>query len=304
MRFATLLDGLRGVNICSLELAFKRRDQARAYISTCVQHCDELLRRGLPLRDPVSYLRKSLQTVVEESAVCALPAQLHDGGGTRLEELVYLAAVTRLLQPRRVFEIGTFRGRTTAIFALNAPEAEIITLDLPPDYTPGTDYIGTDADLVRTRKVAEFVGQYGLQDRVVQIFADSMHFDPTPYLGTVQLAFIDGAHTYTHVKNDTYKITAMMAPHGIVLWHDYGGKGEFRGVTDHLHELGKRSPIYRIAGTTLAWTTAENLRSALAMEMDPQPVGNYRDAVVAISRLGTTPESTTAPLREIVSKNI
>jgi predicted O-methyltransferase YrrM len=265
MRFATLVHGLRGLNMCSLELVLRRRDQARPYISSCVQHCDELLKRGLPSRDPVSYLRKSTPSVAEASDVCELPAHLHDGGGTRLEELVYLAAVTRLLQPRRVFEIGTFRGRTTAIFALNAPRAEIITLDLPPDYAPGSDYIGTDANLVRTRQVAEFVMQYGVQDRVVQIFADSMRFDPTPYAGTVQLAFIDGAHTYTHVKNDTEKIASVMAPEGIVLWHDYGGKGEFRGVTDHLHELNSRSPIYRITGTTLAWTTAENLRSALAM---------------------------------------
>lgn len=264
MRWSTLVDGLRGINICGLELALRRRDQARSYISSCVRQCDELLRRGLPARDPVSYLRKMSQRPQEESAVCALPAQLHDGGGTKLEELVYLAAVTRLLQPRRVFEIGTFRGRTTAIFALNAPRAEIITLDLPPDYAPGSDYIGTDADLVRTRKVAEFVSHYGVQDHVVQIFADSMQFDPTPYAGTVQLAFIDGAHTYTHVKNDTEKIGVMMAADGIVLWHDYGGKGEFRGVTDHLHELGSRSQVYRIGGTTLAWTTAENLRSALA----------------------------------------
>ena len=264
MRLSTLVDGLRGINICGLELALRRRDLVRAYVSSCVQQCDELLRRGLPARDPVSYLRKELHVAGEESAVCSLPAQLHDGGGTRLEELVYLAAVTRLLQPRRVFEIGTFRGRTTAIFALNAPHAEIITLDLPPDYTPGSDYIGTDANLVRTRKVAEFVSHYGVQDRVLQIYADSMQFDPAPYIGTVQLAFIDGAHTYTHVKNDTEKIAAMMAADGIVLWHDYGGKGEFRGVTDHLHELGTRSQVYRIGGTTLAWTTAENLRTAVA----------------------------------------
>jgi predicted O-methyltransferase YrrM len=268
MRLSTLIDGLRGVNICTVELLLKRRDQARSYVSSCVRQCDELLRRGLPARDPVTYLRK-MSASREETAVCSLPAQLHDGGGTRLEELVYLAAVTRLLQPRRVFEIGTFRGRTTAIFALNAPEAEIITLDLPPDYTPGSDYIDTDADLVRTRKVAEFVGRYGVQDRVRQIFADSMRFDPAPYAGTVQLAFVDGAHTYAHVKNDTEKIAVMMAADGIVLWHDYGGKGEFRGVTDHLHELGSRAQVYRIGGTTLAWTTAENLRTALALSSVP-----------------------------------
>lgn len=260
MRFESVLDGLRGVNIAALELALRRRNQVRSYVSSCVQQCDALLKRGLPPQDPVAFLETHRPGVLR-GATCVLPAHLHDGGGTRLEELVYLAAATRALQPRKIFEIGTFKGRTTAVFALNAPEAEILTLDLPSEYTAGSDYIGTDAELVRTRNLAEFITEYGLQDRCTQVLGDSMLFDPRAHAGTVELAFIDGAHTYAHVRNDTEKVAVMMAPHGLVFWHDYGGKGRFRGITDYLHELRERFPVYRIFGTTLAWTTAEHLRT-------------------------------------------
>jgi hypothetical protein len=147
---------------------------------------------------------------------------------------------------------------------MNAPEAEIITLDLPPDFRPGADYIGSDAELVLTRTGAEFVVDHGLQGRVTQVLSDSMHFDPIPHAGTVELAFIDGAHTYEYVRNDTEKVAVMMAPRGLVFWHDYGGKGQFRGITDYLDALKERFPIYRVSWTTtLAWTTAENLRRLL-----------------------------------------
>ena len=55
-------------------------------------------------------------------------------------------------------------------------------------------------------------------------------FDPEPHASSVDLAFIDGAHTDDYVRNDTEKIARMMRPGGLVFWHDYGGKGRFRGV--------------------------------------------------------------------------
>jgi len=236
----------------------------RPYISRCVQQCDALLKRGLPARDPLTFLKRDAERLKQHSepgAVCVLPARLHDGGGTTLEELVYLAAATRLLRPRKVFEIGTFKGRATAVFAMNAPDAEIVTLDLPPDFRPGADYIGSDAQLVLARKEADFISEHGLQGRVTQVLGDSMHFDPAPHAGTVELAFIDGAHTYEYVRNDTEKVAVMMAPRGLVFWHDYGGKGQFRGITDYLHALKERFPVYRVSWTTtLAWTPSENLR--------------------------------------------
>jgi predicted O-methyltransferase YrrM len=258
MRLSELVDGLRGVNLGAIQLLLRDPDRARLYISSCVQQCDALLNRGLPARDPVAFLRKH-RPGADVAATFQLPSHLHDGGGTRLEELVYLAATTRLLRPRKIFEIGTFKGRTTTVFALNAPDAEILTLDLPPDAEAAAGYIDSDAALVRDRNLGQFIAQYGVEAHCRQVLGDSKAFDPRPHAGTVDLAFIDGAHTYDYVKNDTAKAAVMMSPDGLIFWHDYGGKGTFRGITDYLHELNTRFPVYRIFGTTLAWTTGENV---------------------------------------------
>src|SRR5580692_10206449 len=46
-----------------------------------------------------------------------------------------LATVVSALQPKKIFETGTFRGVGTLTMALNAPEADIYTLDLPEEYS-------------------------------------------------------------------------------------------------------------------------------------------------------------------------
>jgi predicted O-methyltransferase YrrM len=264
MNWSTLIDGLRGANFAALQLLLRQPDEAVSYVSSCVQQCDMLLRKGLPAVDPLNELRKAFPDA-GGAPTCSLPADLYDGGGTRLEESIYLAAATRLLRPRKIFEIGTFKGRTTTVFALNAPDSEIVTLDLPPDYAPdGRQYIESDAELVRTRNPVEFIDRYGVARQCRQVLCDSKRFDPTPHRGSVDLAFIDGAHTYDYVRNDTEKIAYMMRPSGLVFWHDYGGRGRFRGITTYLHELATRFPVYRVPGTTLAWAPAAGLRSLVA----------------------------------------
>jgi hypothetical protein len=56
----------------------------------------------------------------------------------------------------------------------------------------------------------------------------------------------------------------MMADRGLVLWHDYGGKGKFRDLTQYLERLGRQIPVYRIPGTSLAWAEGAALRNHLA----------------------------------------
>ena len=46
-----------------------------------------------------------------------------------------LATIVSALNPEKIFETGTFRGVGTLTMALNAPEADIYTLDLPEQFT-------------------------------------------------------------------------------------------------------------------------------------------------------------------------
>jgi len=261
MSFRELCSALFGLNGCGLSLALRRSPNFRAYLSDALRRYDEFAGHGLSGKDPIQHLTKDTGVQVGPDDRVQLPPRVTGGGGTSLAELTILAATTQLLQPEKVFEIGTFNGRTTAVFLMNTPEnATVLSLDLPPTPSPRGQLIDSDEYLIGERKLASYVYEHRLEHRFQQLLGDSMDFDPSPYSASIELGFIDGAHTYEYVKNDTEKMALMMAEKGLVFWHDYGGKGRFRPLTEYLESLSKLFNIYRVLGTTLAWTTAAELR--------------------------------------------
>jgi predicted O-methyltransferase YrrM len=265
---AFLFDGIRGANLAGLHLLMKDVTLAREYWSQSLRRYDELVGRGLECADPVEFVYAQGWATRSGAERVLMPAVLGTAGGTRLEELVVLATVARVLKPARVFEIGTFMGRTTSAFALNVPEeSDVVTLDLPQESADeerlAVNYIDSDVVLVKQRRVGSFLDELGLRGAVTQLFGDSMQFDPAPYAGSVELGFIDGAHARPYVENDTQKMAVMMSDRGLVFWHDYGGKGRFRGLTEYLDGLARSIPLHRVVNTTLAWAAASDLRRLL-----------------------------------------
>ena len=253
MRVSEVFDGLSCFSLRTLSLALRRPSELRRYISQCLRKYDELVGNGLPCRGPVT---------PAENLTITIPAY-HAGGGMSFDELVILARVTKTLKPRTVFEVGSYNGLTTAVFELNSdPDARIVTLDLPPGTGAGQALIPGDKELVASRHVASVPRALGLS-RCTQLLCDSMAFDPSPYLNSVDLGLIDGAHDVAHVQNDTLKMARMMSEHGIVFWHDYGGKGEFKPLASYLESLAKRCPLYRIPDTSLAWAPSRELKAAI-----------------------------------------
>jgi len=265
MTLGALFDVLKSINLHSLRLIVRDPRLAREYLSQSVQRYRELMTDGLPGRDPLCYLREECGTVISADERVEIPLNLPVGGGMRLDEMLLLALVARALRPMTIFEIGTFMGRTTSVLMLNSPPgARVLTLDLPPIAVPDAiapaGYIASDVALIKKRRAGALIQELRLADRCEQIYCDSLEFDPLPYHGLVELGLIDGAHSRRHVENDTMKMAAMMAERGIVFWHDYGGRGSFRGLTEYLEELASRVALYRVPNTTLAWTTAQELR--------------------------------------------
>lgn len=269
MKPVDIVKALAGVNLMSIRLALRDQEDARSFLSDNIRNYNELMGRGLPGKDPIAYLVEKGWGKFLPSDRVEIPTRLQDGGGTRLDELLYLATAAKVLRPRKVFEIGTFSGRTTAVFILNAPQdATIITLDLPAeidlDAVPHEAYFDTDINLVKNRKLASYIHDLKLDDRCRQLHCDSLEFDPEPHLGTVELGFIDGAHSLPYVRNDTMNMARMVADRGLVFWHDYGGRGDFAPLTDYLESLTEKIPIYRVPRTTLAWASASDLRQLAA----------------------------------------
>lgn len=176
-----------------------------------------------------------------QEILISAPYYSEEGSDTRnIMELSALAYLVRMTSASIVFEIGTFIGRTTRLFAQNTlPDAKIITLDLPQEdvqHQIGRDY-----------KAVTEVG------KIKQLFGDSRTFDFTPYHGACDFVWVDGNHDYSFVKSDTENALKLVKPKGWIGWHDYHQSAHWSGVTKTIHELKKRYPdIRHIKGTTIA----------------------------------------------------
>jgi predicted O-methyltransferase YrrM len=267
MKIDEALRGAAAMNLCGLHLALTRRSGIRGYLSECLRRYEEIASIGLPHRDPLELLRERGWGAFTPDQRVVLPTRTENRGGVQLDELVILATATRMLEPRKIFEIGTYNGSTTSVLVMNAPpDAEILTLDLPPEPPREGDFTRFDLDLIATRQVGACLRELGLADRCQQILCDSLAFDPELHRGTVELGFIDGAHTLRFVENDTRKMAVMMAERGLVFWHDYGGQGAVRPLAKYLESLAGRIPLYCVHGTSLAWTSAPDLRRLLGAD--------------------------------------
>jgi len=174
------------------------------------------------------------------------------------DESVLLTTLVALLKPRTIFEIGTFRGNTTRTLARNLPEGgRIFTLDLPPDQYDSSDLRQHSSDLDNVQLSASHKPAIGdlyqkdpeVRDRVTQLLGSSASFDYSPYLGKIDFFFIDGAHSYDFVKNDTEKALPCLSPGGVVLWHDL--KGGFRGIVQFFEEFGATHELHHFKGTSI-----------------------------------------------------
>jgi hypothetical protein len=98
----------------------------------------------------------------------------------------------------------------------------------------------------------EFVGTPEAA-RIHCLYGDTAVFDFSPFKGKVDLFFIDGAHSYGYVRNDTLRAFDCCKPGSVIAWHDYGKMG-FNGVSRWLHELAREGKkIYRVPGGSLAY---------------------------------------------------
>lgn len=209
-----------------------------------------LYREKVTRRSPIPAM--TLDALVErETSVTVSDFEARDGN-VSLYELLAISAIVRHRQPRVVLEIGTFDGNTTLQMAQNSPQgARIHTLDLPPGSAAAAKLDPHDRPYIDdTAKAERRYERSPYADKVVQHLGDSATFDfgslPRP-----EVAFIDGSHSYDYVKNDTEKVLRILAPGGIILWHDY--RPAWPGVIRYLDERSRDLDLARIDGTSLVY---------------------------------------------------
>jgi predicted O-methyltransferase YrrM len=128
-----------------------------------------------------------------------------------------LAALAGVRRPERIFEIGTFDGATTLLLARMVPNAQIYTLDLPPEVADG----GNKLALARVNGAGSRFRDAPEADRITQLYGDSREFDFSPYYGKMDLVVVDGSHEADCVTADTESALRMVTPEGLVVWDDY-----------------------------------------------------------------------------------
>jgi len=137
-------------------------------------------------------------------------------------ECAALAALSHLVGANRVFEFGTYKGVSTTQLALNLAEGGMVfTLDLPEDHPAYSLPIPKPEEQQIAAEGGKGILIPGdLRDRVTFLTSDSATFDETPYRGSIDLVFVDGAHSYEYVKSDTEKGWNMLRSGGVLAWHD------------------------------------------------------------------------------------
>jgi predicted O-methyltransferase YrrM len=170
----------------------------------------------------------------------------YEFGGINTREMFALCRLARSRAPRAVFEVGTYLGMTTRQLAANT-EATIYTLDLPPKGHP--DHVETAYWGQPEQPGASFQGTPEA-DRIVQLYGDSQTYDFSAHAGTMDFVFVDATHEYDEVKRDSRSALEVLAPGGLILWHDY--QPHFSGLVRALEELNTEVPIMHLGGTSLA----------------------------------------------------
>ncbi len=210
---------------------------------------------SLPQIDPIFKTGKHGFNV--EATVQFIAASDETIGATSDQEAWVLAVLAKKAQ--NMFEFGTASGRTTYLWACNSPEnARITTLTLHPQqqalYQKGSEDDSDASQSALNESVyADFMyTATPVESKITQLFGDSKAFDESPFLNRCDLIFVDGSHSYSYVKSDTEKAFRMLAPGGIIIWHDYRDDTKHTlGVYKYLNEISKKYRLRRIPKTTM-----------------------------------------------------
>ena len=153
---------------------------------------------------------------------------LHFGAQQKTSELTAFIDFIRPLALRTVVEIGTKKGGTLLVWMLLAShDAKIISIDLPFGPFGGGDFTNELNAVLAFRRPAQQVmfiradsHQPQTKDELVRILQGR----------AIDLMFIDGDHSYAGVKCDYEMYSPLVAPGGIVVFHDVLPHPGFPGV--------------------------------------------------------------------------
>jgi len=162
------------------------------------------------------------------------------------EELAYLAEKAK--SATCVVELGSWKGRSTKAMAMTC-KGKIYAVDSWRGSTEG-DATGVEAEQRGRETIkGEFYDNVAIEHKNVVVTDCEHAFAGTSLkhlAGTVDFAFVDGDHSFEHVKRDILTCLDLMAPGGILSGHDLNEPGVAKAVNELL-------PGAKSVGGTSIW---------------------------------------------------
>jgi predicted O-methyltransferase YrrM len=182
---------------------FKRREAARTLEQEAL-----FLNYGLS--------RSVGMQLLDDLCIAEFGCLYSENKGMWSEHLVFFASLAGSGRaPRKILEIGTFRGETTLFLSRLFPESEIVSVDLPMELARQMslyDYGKDDTTVkVRTKNLHKTKNVTLLEASSVTLLLAHEEFD---------LIWLDGAHGYPVVALDIANSFRMISSDGLVICDD------------------------------------------------------------------------------------
>jgi predicted O-methyltransferase YrrM len=180
-----------------------------------------------------------------------------DGPYTPLRDFRILAGLLVRYDCKRILEIGTALGHTTANLTQFSRDDALI-------YTMGNSQ-EIQVDLAREQhgeipsadRFGQHANHFGKIHKVFFIQADSTIYDFNR-LGPLDFVFIDGGHHYEAVSSDSVKSYRACRPGGVITWHDFYARGSWVRVWEAVEDLPLSETAYCVAGTQVGFCIKDN----------------------------------------------
>ena len=168
-------------------------------------------------------------------------------GMTHQRDYEALAAVALHVQPRRIFEIGTYLGVTSDFFLELLPACTVVSIAYVNPESTLTGAVSNNSDLAR-EKIGYRV-HASRRNRYTQLYGNSHELvsgDLIEQFGCFDLVFVDGDHSRSGVAQDTVLAETILSASGAICWHDANPKEKYLDVRVFLEQ---ELPLDAIATT-------------------------------------------------------
>jgi glycosyltransferase involved in cell wall biosynthesis/tetratricopeptide (TPR) repeat protein len=155
-------------------------------------------------------------------------------------------------RPRRLLEIGRALGHMTANLTAFSPEDAVVYSIGVAGVAPRTGAAAQTGESPPRGEFARHLDHFGTGHKAMLVTTDSRGLDFSRF-GTLDFVFVGGGHDHDTVRSDSLKSYAALRPGGCLVWHDLPGEFPWVEVEKAVAGLPVPEPVYRVAGTRVAF---------------------------------------------------